>query len=194
MSSTRLENTLAAIDALNQQDPNSEICDGQAQPKEWLYGQRMSRQLAQFDPQAPEVLQIAARAQHIQRWKIPRDAYPKTKPGYKQWRTELGKMHAETTAELMAEQGYSEEEQARVKQLLTKTKLKADPQVQALEDVICLVFLEHYLEGFAAGHERDKLISIIQKTWRKMSAKGHEHALQLPLSESNLALVKDALA
>ena len=194
MTDNKLANTIAAIDALNSQDPNTEQCDGQTIAKELLYGQRMSTCLDQFDPNAPEVLQIAARAQHIQRWKMPRADYPMTRVGYRQWRTELGKMHADVTAQIMAEQGYSQAEQDKAKQLLTKTKLKADPLVQSLEDVICLVFLEHYLTDFASKHERPKLIDIIQKTWKKMSDKGHEHALKLPLSPENLSLVQEALA
>ena len=38
---------------------------------------------------------------------------------------------------------------ARVGSLLRKERLKAEPDVQLLEDVICLVFIEHYLAGFA---------------------------------------------
>ena len=191
---SRLLNTLAAIDALNAQDPNQEEVEGKSVAKELIYGQRMSERLAQFVPDAGDILQIAARAQHIQRWKIPRSDYPMNRPGYKQWRTDLGKMHADKAAEVMAQQGYSDEEQERTKELLTKKKIKADPLVQALEDTICLAFIEHYLSDFAKKHERDKLIDIIQKTWRKMSDKGHEHALKLPLSPENLSLVQDALA
>ncbi|WP_317932046.1 DUF4202 domain-containing protein [Halioxenophilus sp. WMMB6] len=194
MTTTRLSATLAAIDQVNTQDPNQEQANGKSWPKELLYSQRMSDSLAAHFPEAPELLTIAARAQHIGRWQIPRSDYPKTKPGYKQWRTELGKMHAEKTAELMAAEGYSEEDQARVKQLLTKRQLKSDELVQTLEDVICLVFLQYYLDDFANQHEHSKLIDIIQKTWHKMSAAGHAHALKLPLSEASLALVQEALA
>ena len=191
---SQLAATLNAIDSINSQDPNQEQTDGKIWPKELLYSQRMTARLQEFMPDAPEVLQIAARAQHIGRWKIPRDSYPKTRPGYKQWRTELGKMHADTAAQLMAEAGYSEEDQERVKQLLTKRQIKKDPLVQALEDVICLVFIEHYLEAFADKHEHNKLIDIIQKTWAKMSPEGHSTALALPLSDRVLALVQEALA
>lgn len=194
MTSERLQATLQAIDAVNQQDPNTEQASGKRVPKELLYSQRMSDHLHRFVPNPPELLQIAARAQHIGRWLLPRDTYPKTKPGYKQWRTELGRMHANTTAEIMADQGYSAEDQERIKQLLTKQKLKSDDLVQALEDVICLVFIDHYLASFAEQHAHEKLIDIIQKTWRKMSTEGQQAALSLDLPDDVLALVSEALA
>jgi len=186
--------TLDAIDAVNETDPNQEFDGGQAVAKELLYSRRMSDQLMHFYPNAPEILQIAARAQHIGRWRIPRSDYPMDKTGYKQWRTELGKFHADTTARIMADCGYSSEDQEKIKALLTKQRLKSDPLVQALEDVICLVFIKHYLDDFAGKHEHAKLIDIIQKTWRKMSKLGQAAALQLPLSEESQALIAEALA
>lgn len=189
-----LQTVLDAIDELNTQDPNTEMAEGVNHPKELLYSQRMSKQLLAFCPEASELLQIAARAQHIQRWTLPRSDYPMDRSGYKQWRTTLAKFHADTTADLMATAGYSEADQARVKFLLQKKSLKTDTEVQTLEDVICLVFIEHYLTRFAEKHSEEKLIDIIRKTWAKMSDTGHAAALQLPLSESLLALVGKALA
>ncbi|BFM15205.1 hypothetical protein R50073_13880 [Maricurvus nonylphenolicus] len=192
---SNLEKLLDAIDQVNSQDPNQETYKDQSFPKELLYSQRMSQHLNAFAPEASEELQIAARAQHIKRWSIPRSDYPMDRPGYKKWRTELGKFHADTTTSLMADAGYSEEQQERVATLLQKKFLKRDEEVQCLEDVICLVFLEFYLEAFVAKHssDEDKLIGIIQKTWRKMSEKGHEAALKLPLSDAMGALVGKAL-
>ena len=40
----------------------------------------------------------------------------------------------------------------------------------------------------------EKVVSILQKTWAKMSERGHEAALALPLSPECLALVQKALA
>ncbi|OPX54197.1 protein of unknown function [Oceanospirillum multiglobuliferum] len=190
----RLEQTLRLIDQANSEDPNIEEWLGQLYAKELLYGIRMSNRLDQYMPDAPDYLRIAARAQHIQRWTIKRSDYPEGKVGYKHWRTELGRFHAETAAALMAETGYPQADVERVKSLIQKKQLKQDPEVQILEDVICLVFLEFYLEEFATKHSEEKLISIIQKTWQKMSEKGHEIALKLPLSEPMLALVQKALA
>lgn len=189
----QLQATLAAFDAANQQDPNHETVNGQQVPKEWIYGQRMSARLADFQPDASVTLQLAVRAQHICRWKIPRSDYPMDRQGYKRWRTDLAQFHGETAAAIMQSQGYDEEAIQRVRDLLLKRGLKRDDEVQALEDVACLVFLEYYLEEFAAKHDEEKLIDIIRKTWNKMSPKGHEAALRLPLSDTMLQLVTKAL-
>ena len=191
----RLEATLADIDAANREDPNRETTsDGQDCPKEWLYGQRMTEQLASFYPEAPELLQLATRAQHIRRWDIPRSDYPAGRAGYKRWRSELGLYHGRVVGEIMARQGYNQADVDRVQAILSKRSLKRDPEVQTLEDVICLVFMRHYLTDFAKKHPEPKLIDIIQKTWRKMSHQGQEAALQLPLDEPLKALVSKALA
>jgi len=154
----------------------------------------MYEQLQNFAPNANELLTIAAYSQHIQRWAIPRSDYPMDRPGYKRWRTNLAQFHAETTAKLMLELDYSDEDVERVKYLLQKKGLKRDPDTQALEDVICLVFLAFYLEDFACKHTEEKLIGIIQKTWKKMSDSGHQAALKLPLKADLGALVEKALA
>lgn len=190
----RLEKTLAAFDTANLEDPNTEIVDGKSVAKEWIYAQRMSAQLHKFCESPSEALQLAARSQHICRWKSPRSDYPLDRSGYKKWRLDLAQLHGEIAGGIMAEHGYDETMIARVKDLLLKRSLKRDDEVQALEDVICLVFIEFYLEDFANKHDEEKLIDIIRKTWNKMSEKGHEAALNLPLSESMLGLVGRALS
>ena len=54
----------------------------------------------------------------------------------------LKKFHAEQTAEILRDTGYNEETIDRVKHLILKKRLKLDPEVQSLEDALCLVFLE----------------------------------------------------
>ena len=189
----QFEQTLAEIDAANAQDPNLEMVDGLPHPKELVYSQRMTQQLKKFLPNPSEILQLAARGQHICRWKIPRSDYPMDRQGYKKWRLDLAVFHGETLGEILAENNYDESTIQRVKDLLLKRSLKRDDEVQALEDVICLVFLEFYLDDFASKHDEAKLIDIIQKTWNKMSAAGHAAALNLPLSKAMLALVTKAL-
>jgi hypothetical protein len=182
------------FDAANSEDPNLETGDdGQPIAKELLYAQRMTACLARVAPDAPEVVQLAARCQHIRRWSIPRQDFPMTRPGYHQWRNTLKKYHAELAGQLMAQAGYEPDMIGRVQQLVQKLRLKDDPEVQLLEDVICLVFLEYYFLPFAAQHPEDKVIEIVQKTWPKMTARGHELALQLPLPPLALALVGKAL-
>lgn len=194
INAQRLDATLAAFDTANLQDPNTEIVDGKVVAKEWIYGQRMSARLAQFCPHASEPLQLAARSQHICRWKIPRSDYPMDRTGYKKWRLDLAQMHGDIAGEIMASQGYEDAVIARVKDLLLKRSLKRDEEVQTLEDVICLVFIEFYLEDFASKHEEAKLIDIIRKTWNKMSPTGHAAALTLPLNDKMLTLVGKALS
>src|SRR6187431_951486 len=193
-NNNRLEKTLGAFDAANLQDPNTETVDGKAVAKEWIYAQRMSAHLHKFCEAPSEALQLATRSQHICRWKSPRSDYPMDRSGYKKWRLDLAQLHGEIAGDIMAAQGYDESMIARVKDLLLKRSLKRDDEVQALEDVACLVFIEFYLEDFAGKHDEEKLIDIIRKTWNKMSDKGHEAALKLPLSEAMLGLVGKALS
>ncbi len=181
----RLSEAIARIDAYNTKDPNHE---------EYLYSQRMSDCLEQYEPDASEALQIAVRAQHIGRWTIPRESYPADRAGYKRWRTDLAAFHADKTGQILREAGYSEELIGRVGSLLRKEELKTDPECQILEDVACLVFLEHEFDDFAANHPDDKLVRILQRTWLKMSPKGRRAALKLDLSERALGLVERAIA
>ena len=182
------------FDAANAEDPNLELNEaGELVPKEVLYAQRMSACLARVDPGAPEAVQLAARCQHIRRWSIPRQDFPMTRPGYHQWRNTLKKYHAELAGQLLAQAGYAPELITRVQELVQKLRLKDDPEVQLLEDVICLVFLEYYFLPFAAQHPEEKVIEIVQKTWPKMTARGHALALQLPFTPTARALVAKAL-
>lgn len=189
----RLEDALSGIDAANAEDPNTEMVNGQLVPKELVYGQRMSVRLVAFAPGAPETVQLAARAQHIRRWEVPRDSYPEGRAGYLKWRTDLYKRHGEIAGAVMDDVGYDADAIERVKTLLRKRGLKTDPDVQLLEDVICLVFLEHCFHDFARKHEEQKLIPIVQKTWKKMSDEAHRAALQLDYAPEDLALIRKAL-
>ena len=132
----------------------------------------MSEALERFAPDASEVVRLAVRCQHIRRWTVPRDSYPEGRDGYRRWRTDLGRFHAETASDILRQVGYDDATVGRVQALLRKERLKADPEVQLLEDVVCLVFLRHYLAPFAAQHADEKVVGILQKTWRKMSERG----------------------
>jgi hypothetical protein len=195
LTNARFTEAIRLFDAANSEDPNLEPGpDGQPVPKELLYAQRMSACLARVAPKAPEAVQLAARAQHIRRWSIPRASFPMTRPGYHQWRNTLKQYHAELAGQLLAQAGYEAELVARVQALLQKQRLNEDPEVQLLEDVICLVFLEYYFLPFASQHPEEKVVEIVQKTWPKMTARGHELALQLPFSPEALALITKALS
>ena len=153
----------------------------------------MTERLNAFDPNASEALRLTARCQHICRWEIPRESYEMNREGYLRWRQELKKFHATKAASILEDIGYDKETIDNVKFLLQKKQLKKNEETQTLEDVICLVFLEFYFEPFAHKHPEDKTIDILQKTWRKMSTKGQEAALELPLSKFSLDLITKAL-
>jgi len=190
----RFNAAIARFDAANADDPTTEVFQGVVYPKELLYAQRMTAWLDNIAPEASEALRLAVRCQHIQRWTIPRHTYTMDRHGYLRWRTTLAKFHADTAAAILRDVGYDDATVQRVQTLLRKERLKRDPEVQCLEDVICLVFLEHYLAAFATQHDEVKVLDILRKTWTKMSPRGHEVALTLPMSPEARRLVEQALA
>lgn len=165
----RLSIALALIDAANAADPKGEAR---------AYGERMSDELARLFPAASEVLQVAARGQHVERWLLPRSDFPEGKAGYLDWRREQGRRHAARVAGIMAEAGFAAPDCERVGVLLRKEGLKRDPEVQALEDVICFVFLRWYFVPFAAERDSAMTLDIVRKTARKMSEAGRARVLQ----------------
>ena len=193
----RFQKAISGFDAANAEDPNKEMFEGTEHPKELLYAQRLSTMLQRFAPDASETVRLAVRAQHIRRWESPRSNYPMTPLGYKQWRTDLQKFHAETAGKIMRDASYDDETISRVQSLLRKEGLKVNPETQMLEDVVDLVFLESYLEDFAkkySHYDEAKMIDIIHKTWRKMSGRGHEFALTLALPPALVPLIMKAVA
>lgn len=190
----RMNAAAAEIDAANSQDPNRITVDGADYPAELIYGQRMSAMLARVYPDAPEALRLAARAQHIRRWEVPRNTYPMDRPGYLRWRKDLGRKHAEWAGAILADLGYSDDEIARVGALIRKDNFRRDPEAQAVEDVASLVFLAHYAEDFAAKHEPGKVIGILVKTLGKMSEHGKAAAAGLDLPPAVRAALETAIA
>jgi hypothetical protein len=192
----RFAAAIAAIDALNAEDPNSETARGEPVPAALLYGRRMSGWLLRLAPEASEPLRLAARSQHIARWRISRDDYPKGREGYLRWRRDLGRFHAETAGEILAKAGYGPEVIARVADLLQKKGLKRDAEAQTLEDAACLVFLEHHFAEFSLKHEDAKVVDIVRKTLLKMSDQGRAQAVSLTagLPADRRALVERAMA
>lgn len=189
----KFELTIARFDAENAEDPNHEIFEGKEYPKELLYAKRMTAWQEKLAPEASPIVKLAVRAQHICRWEIPRSNYPMDRKGYRQWRTDLGKFHAKKANEIMRDVGYDEEIIERVQALLRKENLKLDPDVQLLEDIICLVFLESYFADFSKQHDEEKLINIIRRTWKKMSPRGHQAALELKLPSELASIIEKAL-
>lgn len=191
--SEMFEQALARFDEVNARDPRSEMVHGESVPKELIYGRRMSERLSAFAPDASVALKLAARGQHIARYEIPRDQYPKNRIGYLRWRTDLYKHHADTAQKVLEEVGYDSETIDRVRSLLQKKNLKRDPETQTLEDVACLVFLEHYMDAFEETQDEEKMVQIVQKTWNKMSERGRKAALGLEVSDRVRQIVDRAL-
>ncbi len=198
MTQERYQAAIAAFDKANAEDPNKEMANGKEYPKELLYAQRMTEMQERYVPEASEAVKLAVRTQHIQRWKIPRSDFPMDRQGYLQWRTGLYKFHADTAGNLMKSVGYEEEMIERVKSIVSKKGLKVNSETQLMEDVVDLVFIEHYMIGFATSHpeyDEEKWIQIIKKTWQKMSKRAHEFALagKIALPEALVPLILKAV-
>ena len=192
----RLAAVISDIDRANAEDPRRVTLDGQTAAYETVYARRMAARLASLYPEASELLQIAARAQHIRRWDIPRARYPEGRGGYETWRRACRAHHVAVVSPILARHGYTEAEIAHVAKLIRKDELKRDPESQALENVVAIVFVEHYIGEFLGKYAdltEDKLIDILAKTLRKMSAEGHRAALALPLDETVRGLIDKAL-
>ena len=194
MTQPRFREALQEIDAAHAEDPNKVQKDQQEIPYELHYADKMSYYLQQRFPSASEELQLAIRAQHFRRWEVPRSSYPMTKVGYHSWRTYLKKRQAELASQICIDSGYSEEEASRIASMIKKENMKSDEETQVLEDVACLVFLDDQFEAFEKEHDEAKIVAILQKTWGKMSERGHELALQIQMSEKAKGLVHKALS
>jgi len=182
------------LDSVHAADP-ARTRDGR--PAELVYAERMENWVARLVPDASPLLRLAARAQHLERWTVPRSTFPLDKPGYHAWRRSLYTKQAERARELLRSAGVEDAEAAEVATWVSKSGLKTNPGTQALEDAACLVFLENEIEAFAAQHAeypREKFIEIIRKTWRKMTPRAQEFALGLELSPAISALVREAVA
>src|SRR6266851_6560123 len=189
----RFDDVIAAIDDANARDPKIVQVAGRTVPAELLYGQRMSDALAGMAADASELLRIAVRGQHIERWTSPRTGYPVGRAGYLKWRNDLKEYHARRLGEIMTAAGYGPQDAARVGALVRKERLRSDPEAQTLEDTACIVFLAHYLADFMGKTDEAKLARILAQTWNKMSAQGRAHADKLDLPPSVLALLERGL-
>jgi len=186
----RMQRAFAALDAANAGDPHVLILHGEARPKERAHAELACGWVRKLQPEAGELLLLAARAHHLRRWELPRAAFPAGRAGYLAWRREAQRRHAACARRILAEAGYAEAEQQRVCDLVQKRGLaRGDTEAQALEDALCLVFLETQL---AALHGRLGAVhteAVLRKTLRKMSAAAISHALALPLAGAERALL-----
>ena len=192
----RFAATIAAIDTFNAADPKQATVAGRDMPEAVHYARCMTAWIERLDPSASEALRLAARAQHIGRWTIPRGGYPEGLAGYSRWRRDLARYHAETAGKILQDAGYDAATIARVGALIRKEGLGRDPETQALEDAACLVFLETGFDDFSRRHPDDKVIDIVAKTWRKMGPNGRALAMDLvgTLEPDRAALVVRGVA
>ena len=173
------------FDAANAQDPRG---------VELPYAQRLNAWVERLAPNASEELRLAARAQHICRWLIPRESHPPGRIGYLKWREDLKQFHARKAGEILRQLGYEETTVARVQDLIRKRNFPRNPEGRVLEDALCLVFLETQFAETTAKTGDEKMLGILQKTWRKMTPQAREIALTLPMSTGQRTLVEKALA
>ena len=190
----RFDEAIRRFDEANARDPNSEIVDGVAQPRELIYSRWLTEWVLKLCPTAGEPLRLAARCQHLCRWQSPRDSYPMTRAGYLQWRAELKKFHAEKSGEILRALGYDAETIRRVQELNLKKNFPEDPDSRVLEDALCLVFLERQFAGLAQKTDDKKMINALQKAWKKMTPAAHAQALKLAFGPHERSLIERALA
>jgi hypothetical protein len=178
-NSTKFERAVALFAAAHREDPETVISHGAEIARARLYHQRLAHWVEQLDPNASEPLRLATHCQHLRRWAIPRADYPQGLTGYRHWRRALTDFHVQEATAMLREAGYDNTTMDRVQDFLTKNNLKRDAEVQRFEDAICLVFIEIEFLEFAGKHDRNQVIGILQKVWKKMSENGREIARQL---------------
>ena len=189
----RFECAIRRFDDANAEDPAREREEMEEVPRELFYARRLTAWILKLNPSAPEPLRLAARCQHICRWKIPRSTYPMDKAGYHKWRNALKQFHAEVAGRILAECGYEQEIIDQVQALNLKKNFPADPDSRTLEDALCLVFLEFQFAELAAKTEPEKVVNALRKSWAKMTEAARQAALGLPYTAEQKQLLEKAL-
>lgn len=190
----RFKQAIRTIDALNEEDPKRVGEEESALAYELYFSRLLFEKALSLDSDASEALLLAARSQHICRWKMPRSDFPMDRAGYLKWRSDLKRYHATVAAGVLGEVGYDEATIDQVRAINLKQDLKGNPDAQTMEDALCLVFLEVQFSEFRLKTSEEKMISILRKTWGKMGERGREAALGLALGEEETRLLGLALA
>ena len=189
----RFDRAVAAIDAANADDPNRIRVRGEERPKELAHAELATEWVRRLRPDASEELLLAARAHHVRRWEIPRRSYPNGRSGYLRWRRALHDLHAEVAGHALSEAGYEPAVIERVQAIVRKRNLARDTEVQALEDALCLVFLETQFDSLADRLDAEKMDDVVRKTLVKMSDEGKQLALSLDVGDDERAALERAL-
>ncbi len=190
----RLERALAAIDAANAEDPHTLDVGGEVRPKELAHAELTTAWIERLVETPTDAQRLAARAHHLRRWVSPRDSYPEGRAGYLAWRRDQGVRQADEVAAILTDCGYDEATVARVQAIIRKQGLRADPEVQAHEDALCLVFLQTQLLDLAADLGPEKAVDVLAKTLKKMTPRGRSEALELELTPEGRSALEQALA
>ncbi|HEX7094798.1 MAG TPA: DUF4202 family protein, partial [Acidimicrobiales bacterium] len=121
-------------------------------------------------------------------------SYPDGRAGYLRWRRDLKAVHADAVREVLAPLGVDEPTIARIQALVRKEGLGTDPETQAFEDVVCLVFLEtQFDELIDRLGDEEKMVAVLRKTVPKMSRAALDLAASASMSPRAKALVARAL-
>ena len=192
MDQARFARAVAAIDAANAGDPNTIAVRGVERPKELAHAELATEWVRRLRPDAGEALLLAARAHHLRRWTVPRADYPEGRAGYLRWKRDLQARHAADVSRILEAEGYGPDEIERVAAIVRKRGLGRDPDVQALEDALCLVFVETQFSDLAARLDPAKMVDVVRKTLAKMTDQAKAHALALDLTPADRALLVTA--
>ena len=193
MSRDRFDRAIAAIDAANADDPNTIEVAGETRPKELAHAELVTAWVHRLEREPSEELLLAARAHHLRRWTSPRTSYPAGRAGYLKWRKQLHDQHAREVAVILTEVGYDDATIQRVQEIVRKRRLGQDPEVQVLEDALCLVFIETQLDDLSQKLEPAKLPDVMVKTAKKMSPQAIEEAMALDIDPSARSLLRSVL-
>ena len=189
----RFVRAIAAIDAANADDPNIITVRTRTGPKEIIHAELVTEWVERLRPNASEPLLLAARGNHLRRWTVPRASAPDGRAGYLRWRKSLQEQHARELGAILVTAGYDDPTVERVQSIVRKERLATDAEVQALEDALCLVFLETQLTDVAARLDPVLLSRVIARTAKKMSPEGIAAIAQVPLDDHARNILAAAL-
>lgn len=190
---TNMQKAFDLFDQYNKQDPHVFTFSGVDYPQEYFLSLQLYDWVCKLYPDADEALLLASRSQHIGRWEMPRSSYPDGREAYLKWRKDLAQHHFQVASNLVLEAGYHEDMVEAIRPILLKQKIKVDNNVQAIENALCLVFLEFQYEQFYKTQNPDKLVNILWKSLLKMDPLGHQHALKIHYSQEGLVYVQKAV-
>lgn len=191
---SKLEEAFELFDDYNRKSPETVLSDGVKYPAEYFYALKLYEWVKKLDSNASEALLLASRCQHIGRWQIQRDTYPEGRVGYLKWRSDLSKYHAGTASSILRSIGYDDPMVDKVREIVLKKQLRTEADVQTMENALCLVFLQFQFDDLLSKQPDDKMLSILRKTWGKMSDPGKQHALTLKYSPKGAELINKALS